>query len=505
MKELTAALVYCPFVSNLSIPPLAPALLKSCLTSAGIQCRTWDFNLEMHHCFDTTQISLLVSWMTAPDISLDPTIFGTYREFVVQCVDQVMLKNPDRIGISVFSHESQRFAEDFCWHLRRRAAKIPIILGGSGVAVVQNQYQKPWSQVMLDNGLATCAIHGEAEITIADTFRDPVPGIHQQQQIDNDELSDLPVPNFDDYDLDAYGDRDQLQLPITASKGCVRKCSFCDVAAIWPKFRYRRGENVAEEMISIYERYGIKRFAFTDSLINGGLKPFRKMNEILSERLPETVKYSGQFICRDSQSMPPRDFQLMKSGGCNLVSIGIESGSQKVRNHMAKGFSTADIHYTAQQLIDNNITQYWNIIVGYPTETDDDWQMTLDLIEQYKDQKDLIKITPVGVFQLLRNTPMTTSDMLEELDIETHIVNGYSEYNWVSALYPTNDLPRRAQRWFDLVELLKSHDMLSSSAQRIDQKSLTIQKQVEYYANKPTKITIPIQEQLFQEPNTFVN
>jgi hypothetical protein len=95
--------------------------------------------------------------------------------------------------------------------------------------------------------------------------------------------------------------------------------------------------------------------------------------------------------------------------------------------------------------------------------------------------------------------------MLEELDIRTHIVNGYSEYNWVSALYPTNDLPRRAQRWFDLVELLKSHDMLSSSAQRIDQKSLTIQKQVEYYANKPTKITIPIQEQLFQEPNTFVN
>jgi len=271
------------------------------------------------------------------------------------------------------------------------------------------------------------------------------------------------------------------------------------VAVIWPKFRYRRGENVATEMIEVYQRYGIKNFAFTDSLINGGLKPFREMNTILSDRLPETVRYSGQFICRSQKDMPEKDFYLMRRGGCNRVSIGIESGSEQVRSHMKKQFSNADIKYTVAELLKNGIQQSWNIIVGYPTETDRDWQETLDLIYQYRVHSDLIKVSPVGVFQMLQNTPMTKHEMLEELDIEMHMLNGYSEYGWISNKNPGNDLRLRATRWKQLVAMLKDLDMINPFT-NIDQKTMVIEQQVEYYGKKSNKPVFEIRRQSIQDP-----
>ena len=52
----------------------------------------------------------------------------------------------------------------------------------------------------------------------------------------------------------------------------VRKCDFCDVQSIWPKYRYRSGENIALEMKVQNNKYGTKKFLFTDSLLNGSVK-----------------------------------------------------------------------------------------------------------------------------------------------------------------------------------------------------------------------------------------
>lgn len=502
---MKVSLIFSPFVTNLLIPPLAPALLKGCLEKENIPTTTFDFNLWFQQEFHDDNLQNLIAWMTTPDYQLSVELFALYQNFVLHCVNSVINSEPDVVGVSVFSHESQRFAEDFCYHLRRLKPGIHIMLGGSGVTVVQNYYNKTWSAVIIDSGLADSACHGEGELVLVDLIRNRHRGIFVSPQIDNEEMLDVPVPKFDNYELDRYGPRDQLQLPITATKGCVRKCTFCDVGKIWPKFRYRKGASVANEMITIYENHGIRNFAFTDSLMNGGLKPFREMNQELSTRLPNTIHYSGQFICRDQDSMPPEDFKLMQEGGCRLVSIGIEAGSERVRNHMKKGFSDADLDYTATQLLNNGITQWWNIIVGYPTETDEDWQSTIDLIHRYSKHSDLVKITPVGVFQLLSGTPITTNGMLDELEIENHISYGYSEYNWSSRLNPGNNLRSRVERWIELVDLLKKYNMLSFSKQRLDQKTQVMLQQLKYYESKPNRAVFEIRQQSFQEPANFVN
>ena len=496
------AIIFVPYVSMLSIPPLAPALLKSCLDQSQTHSLVFDFNLAFQKNLDQDTRIEILSWITVPGYTMDTKVFARYQEFVDFCTNQILCFNPDVSAISVFSHESQRFTEDLCFNLKKAQPLMHVIIGGSGVSVHQFALSMPWGQMMLNSGMTDCVLEGEGERIFLDLVQNRTMGWVSVPQIESEHLSDLPVPNFDDYDFDLYGPIDTLKLPITASKGCVRSCKFCDVASIWPRFRYRRGQNVADEMIGIYQRYRISNFAFTDSLINGGLKPFREMNQVLAETLPTTLSYSGQFICRDQRSMPPSDFSLMKLGGCSSVSIGIESGSESVRNHMDKQFSDKDLDYTVEQLLIHGIEQRWNIMVGYPTETDNDWKKTLHLIKKYSVHKNLIKIIPVGVFQLLQNNPITKNEMLESLEIDYHQQDGFNEYNWSSGTNPTNNLKRRAERWFELIDMITDLEMLTPN-HRIHQKNMVLKKQLEFYESSDRSI-FPIRQQSFQDP-THIN
>ena len=54
-----------------------------------------------------------------------------------------------------------------------------------------------------------------------------------QQSISNsyslDDLYNVPISNFDDYNLKDYLYVNEILLPVTGSKGCVRQCTFCDI------------------------------------------------------------------------------------------------------------------------------------------------------------------------------------------------------------------------------------------------------------------------------------
>ena len=497
-----AAIVFLPWVAEYhNHPPLAPALLKSCLEEDGVQSQTFDINLYYQTKLDQTVQNQITSWIFTPGIKISSTVFKKYQSFLQNEANKILEFNPTVLLISVFSHQSQRVAEDLCYLIKNKNPNVFVIAGGSGVHIHLNEYGKRWCDIMLDNQLIDTALNGEGEHIINKLIRDKKRGIVTLPQLANDELKDLPVPNFDDYDFTEYGKIKDISLPITASKGCVRNCSFCDVASIWPKFRYRRGINVANEMIGIYQKYGINKFRFTDSLINGGLKPFRDMNTYLIENLPNTIEYNGQFIARDCKSMPPVDFDLMKQAGCNKVWIGIESGSEQVRNHMQKKFSNIDLHYTAEQLLERGIVQFWNIIVGYPTETEQDWQDSVQLIERYKKYNHLIKIIPVGVFQLLQNTPLIKSSALAELEIENHNVSGYTEYSWVSRLNPTNTLTSRISRYKELIELITEYNMVVPGGD-LQAKLAVLEHQRDFY-DKQDRDNIQIPEQPVQESTNF--
>jgi radical SAM superfamily enzyme YgiQ (UPF0313 family) len=444
--------------------------------------------------------------MQHPEVVPDKATFIWYRSIVKNYAEKIVNHyQPKNLAVSLLTQSSQRFAEDICFYVKSLDPDIKIILGGNSLDILQFQFQKTWGQLMIDSNMADCVIIGEGEYALAEVLDEDFYGIKKVEQLTNQQLDQLPVPNYDDYDMTFYPHSDKTfwstsvgvrsvdsgpVFLVTASKGCIKDCTFCDVGSIWSRFRFRSGSSVADEIYELHKKYNARFFSFTDSLMNGGLRPFYDMNVALIEKMAGAIKYEGQMICRGAKDMPEKYFEIMARGGCVNVHIGIESGSEKVRQDMGKGSSNADIAYSTEMFTRYGIKQAWNIIAGYPTETDEDWQDTMDLINFWLPKTNgLLRIVPIDTFLILPGTPMTDTDLYDQLELHQENINGYSEFAWVSGKNPNNTFDVRANRFIELcntvIEFTASEDIITRIKNKID---LTNKKLEWYHANTQRKI-----------------
>jgi hypothetical protein len=179
-------------------------------------------------------------------------------------------------------------------------------------------------------------------------------------------------------------------LPLESSRGCVRACSFCDWPVAQGGFRAKNGRQLADELIHYFKEYNVTNFYFNDALINGSVKDLRLFNQCILDfyrenNLPNRYfTYSGLFIVRNSASFKEQDFELMGKAGADTMIIGLETGSDRVREHMNKKFTNEDFRFTIEQFSKHKIRTYWLMIVGYPTETIEDFGETLQALRDYQ-------------------------------------------------------------------------------------------------------------------------
>ena len=285
------------------------------------------------------------------------------------------------LGISVFSYLQKDDA------LKLGEKYDNVLFGGSGVDVF-------WPRKHF--------VVGEGEYALVEFLNGNLdyPGINGKppQQIEN--IEDLPPPDYSD----VMCKHDYDTAIISGSRGCVRKCTFCDVMTIWPKYRWKTGKKIADEMHEVAEKTGLKKIGFSDSLVNGSMKHFRDMCKELASR-DKKIQWNGQFIVRGAKTFSSEDFDNLANSGCNGLTMGIESGSEKVRDHMRKKFSNEDIDYFMKNLGDRKIKMKMLLIVGYPTETEEDFEETLQLLRRYKKYAKYISVSP-HMMLTYKNTPL---------------------------------------------------------------------------------------------------
>lgn len=492
-------IVTAPFTYTFG-PSLAPALLKACATKNQISARAWDISADFNHYHRLHEsYNNILSWMNSPELTITADEYQWYQNIVINYAQIIVNQYcPKNLAVSLLTQNSQRFAEDLCYHVKSIDPGIKILLGGSGMDILQYAYQAKWFELMLSGNLADTVILGEGEYALPRVIKQNLYGMVKEPQLTNDQLSQLPIPDYDDYDFSLYKSYTQsfwnptddvkkeqdLIFLITTSKGCVKDCSFCDVGKIWNKFRYRDAESVANEIITLHKKYNASYFSFTDNLINGGMKIFHQINTILSEQIPNTIRYEGQMICRSKRDMPEKHYQAMAQAGCDSVSIGIESGSETVRMHMRKGSSQEDIYYTTEMLTKYNIKQKWFIVVGYPTETDNDWQQTMSLIKYWLPRTNgLLVIVPSSTYLLLDGTPMTDTDKYQDLELQKSTLHGYSQFAWTSGINPGNTFDVRGQRFLELCTYLLEYNQ--SEYSHLTQNIITTKKRLSWYQNEP--------------------
>ncbi len=385
------------------------------------------------------------------------------KEFSTWSVDST-----DVLAVSVFSFYSVRFAQIFLEKLKRYFPDNDIIVGGSGVSSDLGNVTDyiPFGEYIQKNKLATHVIFGEGEISLDRLLNQQSgPGINHNNPIQIDDLDSLLPPDYSDFDFQQYQDN---RLLITGSRGCVRKCTFCDIEVTWPKFKYRSPESCVNEIIEHSKRYGIQRFEFTDSLINGSVSNWIRFNDLLAnakQKDPELsdVSYSGQFICRDEVSQPKIMYELMHYAGARQITVGIESFSESIRNDMKKKFADSAIDYHLSQCAEWGIPNILLMIVGYPGETAQDHQKNINALYRYKKYSDMGTIFMIRwglTMHIYNDTPLFKNINQYQIDLSQHQHNpdGFDAiYTWVSSLNPTLDFVERVRRRVELHKI--SYDL----------------------------------------------
>jgi MiaB-like tRNA modifying enzyme len=190
-----------------------------------------------------------------------------------------------------------------------------------------------------------------------------------------------------------------LRVPI--SEGCTGNCHFCQTKLARPVL-VSYPEKLIAEWISKGVEKGAKEIQLT-SMDTGAYGLDHGTN--LIDLLKCINGIDGDFLVRigminpeHAVKMKEQIAEIMKKGKLfRFMHIPVQSGSEKVckemgRKHTVKDF-TDTVSYFRSKFPD--ITISTDIIVGYPTETDDDFEQTLNLLQTVKpDVVNLSKFTP---------------------------------------------------------------------------------------------------------------
>lgn len=198
-----------------------------------------------------------------------------------------------------------------------------------------------------------------------------------------DNLDKLPFPVFQNFSKNKYN---YECIPIAGSRGCINKCSFCTESRFWKSFRSRSGENIYNEFVTQREIYGAyqsngepREFAFMDSLVNANMVEFLKFCNLMIENQVH-IPWVGKVAV--SKNLTKEALMTMKKAGCKKLMFGVESGSKSVLEKMQKRFMIPTAEMVLKDAHDSDIQVMIYILLGFPSETEKDFQETLQFIQR---------------------------------------------------------------------------------------------------------------------------
>jgi anaerobic magnesium-protoporphyrin IX monomethyl ester cyclase len=205
--------------------------------------------------------------------------------------------------------------------------------------------------------------------------------LHPSRRPDISNLDSLPFPAWDLIDVPAYKKiwmerHGYYSMNMVTTRGCPYHCNWC-AKPIWgQRYNSRSPENVAAEMKWLKENYAPDHVWFADDIF--GLKP--NWVERFAELLHEYDAVIPFKCLKRADLVSEKTARVLAEAGCKTVWLGAESGSQKILDAMDKGDKVEDIYRAAALLHQNKIEVGFFLQFGYPGETWDDVQKTLQMV-----------------------------------------------------------------------------------------------------------------------------
>jgi len=256
------------------------------------------------------------------------------------------------------------------------------------------------------------------------------------------DLDILPFPARHLFDRDSFVQHDgELKGygKIFTGRGCPHQCTFCCPSVFGRKFRHRSAENVVDEIEKVKKEFNVSIFTFIDDTL---LVNTTHLKEICGEILKRQLRIKWNCSARINK-ITPELLELMKKSGCFMMNFGIESGDPYTLKRIKKGI---DIDRAVQSIKMTNkagIKVYANFMTGFPWETSEQIQNTIDAVhkispwvDQFSNKGVLIPEPGTEIYEDLKNEYNLEKYWLRDnyqnagASIFQNVANPYKVSNW---------------------------------------------------------------------------
>lgn len=191
----------------------------------------------------------------------------------------------------------------------------------------------------------------------------------------SENINELPAPNYDGFPMDLYLAPETV-LPVQFSRGCYYKdCAFCALTLDHQNFRQKDPVKTVDDLQMLSEKYQTPFFFFTDECL--ALSPTKRMcQQILDRNL--NIQWTAEM--RFEKNLSRDLLALMRDAGCLKIVFGLESYNQRVMDFMKKGIKQESVRRITDDCLDLGIAIHCYIIVGFPTETEEEALETMNFI-----------------------------------------------------------------------------------------------------------------------------
>jgi len=357
---------------------MAPALLKASLKLHNIDSVALDLNIDVVNFIESHPNKQKIADFFFSQI-VHPEVIDDVSYLIENCATEIAKRQPTIIALSLLIYSCQIFTRWLCASLRHKCPNARIVVGGTGIKNFIADNNNNFCLQAKNLGLIDDYISGDGDLSFVEYVQGNYnyPGINTDHWQPMPDLNQMACPDFSDYNFELY---QKDVIPVNDTRGCVKNCEFCDVIEYWTKFQFRTAENIFAEMLSQIEKLKRYQFSFRSSLVNGNMKEFKKLLDLMVEYnhthpRDQQISWGGYFIVRSASQHPEDLWKKIKLSNGTLL-IGVESVVQSVRNRLGKTFLDEDLDYHLDIAQQYQIPLVLLIIVAYPTETIADYEYT---------------------------------------------------------------------------------------------------------------------------------
>jgi anaerobic magnesium-protoporphyrin IX monomethyl ester cyclase len=336
---------------------------------------------------------------------LYPATTLIHAGFSVKIVDQfadphwernlhdALIERPICFGVSCMTGPQIIRALAASKFFKRLYPDVPVVWGGIHASILPEQ--------TLENPYVDIAVIGEGEATLLDLVKalannDSLSRVAGIAYRENDQYhftgprpfvdldKQLPLA-YDLIDINLY--RREIfgsdHVSFNSSRGCVYRCGFCYDSIVHRRvWRSMQPKTVVDQFRRLIRDYGISGFNFTDDNLFANMKhAYSLMEEIIRADLK--IRIGKLHIRIDAiQKMDHEFLQLLVRAGVERLTIGVESGNQRILNLIRKDLRVEQVIEASRKLRPYSIVPVYLFMMGLPTETPQEFAQSIRLAQQ---------------------------------------------------------------------------------------------------------------------------